>query len=173
MTVFEGITNYDRRMLLWCSKSRYYPSVIMGFRLLSRSGDGYIQILLPLLLLAFNNPQYNVFVKTLLLAFAIERGLYLLLKNTLKRPRPPEAIASFYSLVRASDQFSFPSGHTMAAFLLAGLCFFQFSYMAAPLYLWALLVGASRVVMGVHFPSDIVAGAFLGSAIAYAVTAAV
>ncbi|MCR8923253.1 phosphatase PAP2 family protein [Dasania sp. GY-MA-18] len=166
MTVFDGITHYDRRMLIWCSKSRYYPCLITGFRVISRSGDGYVQLLLPLLLLAFDYQAYSAFVQLMMMAFAIERLLYLLLKNALKRPRPPEAIPSFCSIVRASDQFSFPSGHTMAAFLLAGLCAMQFPYWALPLYGWALLVGVSRVIMGVHFPSDILAGATLGCSIA-------
>lgn len=73
---------------------------------------------------------------------------------------------SFEALIKPSDQFSFPSGHTMAAFLLATLVHLSFDASAVGVYLWAILVGCSRVVLGVHFPSDVVAGAVIGVLIA-------
>ena len=166
MTVIDGITYYDRRMLIWFSRSRYYPALISFFRLISKSGDGFTQVLLPVLLLLNSGGRHLAFIKTVAAVFCIERALYFVLKNTLKRPRPPEAIPFFSSLVKASDQFSFPSGHTMAAFVLASLFYFYFGAVAAILFVWASLVGISRVVMGVHFPTDIVAGAVLGVVIA-------
>lgn len=100
------------------------------------------------------------------MAFAFERPLYWLLKNTLKRRRPPEVVPCFSSVVIASDRFSFPSGHTMSAFLLAVLVYLQLGPVALPMMLWAGAVGASRVILGVHFPSDIIAGAGIGTAVA-------
>lgn len=165
MTALENIIQYDLRMLRWCNKSRLYPDFIAAVRVFSKTGDGYLQLLLPVLVYCYNPETATPFVLLALTAFSLERPLYFVLKNTLKRRRPPDIIPDFTSLVRPSDQFSFPSGHTMAAFVLAGICTAHFGVIAAPLYIWASLVAISRVILGVHFPSDLLAGALIGSSI--------
>ena len=165
MTTLNNIAQYDLRMLRWCGKSRLYPQFIRATRLLSKTGDGYLQLLSPLIVYIIEPQLAKPFIILLLTAFAIERPLYFLLKNTLKRRRPPDIIPDFTSIVNPSDEFSFPSGHTMAAFVLAGVCVTIFGAIASPLYLWACLVAISRVILGVHFPSDLVAGAIIGTVI--------
>lgn len=165
MRVLNDIYRYDRRMLLWCGKSHYYPQLIRLVRVMSRSGDGYMQLLLPLVILVLNPLIGKAFLPVVATAFAIERPLYYVLKNTLRRRRPAQVVPSFNSVIHASDEFSFPSGHTMAAFVLAGVAALTFGLAAAPLYFWAVAVGISRVILGVHFPSDVLAGASLGSVI--------
>lgn len=126
-----------------------------------------MQLLLPLLLLMYEPNSGLTFFILVLSAFAIELPIYFVLKNTLKRRRPPEVVPHFFSLVTPSDKFSFPSGHTMAAFLLAGLATQYFGSDAYALYVWATAVGSSRVILGVHFPTDIFAGACLGTLLSY------
>ncbi|WP_448548598.1 phosphatase PAP2 family protein [Thalassotalea fusca] len=167
MAMLDDIYQYDLRLLLWCRKSRYYPPFIALIRTISKSGDGYMQLLVPLCCLFIAPELGQPFFVLALLAFSVERPIYFILKNWLKRRRPPEVVPDFTSIVIASDKFSFPSGHTMAAFCLAGLSVMFFGAAAAPLYLWALLVAISRVILGVHFPTDTVAGAVLGTLIAY------
>lgn len=166
MKVLGDISQYDQRMLLWCGKSRYFPQFIRAVRAVSRSGDGYLQLLLPPVMLVIDPLRGKVFLLMATVAFAIERLLYYVLKNVFKRRRPPQVVPSFNSIIHASDEFSFPSGHTMAAFVLAGCAGLSFGLAAAPLYVWATAVGISRVILGVHFPTDILAGASLGTAIA-------
>lgn len=165
------VKQLDLRVLRWLGKAPH-PTMQLTARLISRTGDGYLQLLLPLLLasLAFSVglPATGIgILKLFLIAFAVERCLYFLLKNTLKRKRPADAHPSLSSAIQASDQFSFPSGHTMAAFTLASLCIFVSASLAYPLLLWATAVGISRVVLGVHYPTDIAAGASLGWLIAW------
>ena len=171
MRVLNSLLQYDLRMLLWCRNSSVFPQLVVAARAISRTGDGYMQLALPVLLLVISPRSGWAFFQLVLYAFAIERCLYVVLKHSLRRQRPPQVVPDFQSIVEASDKFSFPSGHTMAAYLLAGLAFMTFGLVAAPLYLWAFAVGVSRVVLGVHFPSDIVAGACIGSTIALLVTA--
>jgi len=154
-------------MMLWCSQSRNYNLLIQLAKQISRSGDGLLQIVLPAGLVALNADDSLLFLKMVVAGFLIERPLYWLLKNSLKRRRPPEAIPSFQSVITASDKFSFPSGRTAAAFLLATLALLVYGSSAWILLPWAICVGASRVVLGVHFPGDILAGATLGTAIGF------
>ncbi|WP_448553890.1 phosphatase PAP2 family protein [Thalassotalea montiporae] len=163
MTVLNDMYQYDLRILRWCVKSRYHQKFISCVRAVSRTGDGYMQVLLPVFI-AIGSQSLNFFLLALF-AFAIERPIYFILKNILKRRRPPDIVPNFSCLVQPSDKFSFPSGHTMAAFLLAGLVVSELGLIALPIYFWASAVGASRVILGVHFPSDILAGATLGSVI--------
>ena len=111
-----------------------------------------------------DNTQGLQLVIAVATALAIERPVYLAMKNGFKRRRPPEVIPGFTGFIEASDRFSFPSGHTSAAFLFATLyCSLVTVAMAPLVYTWAILVGLSRVFLGVHFPTDIVIGAMLGT----------
>jgi undecaprenyl-diphosphatase len=158
MKILESLYQCDTRMLLWCSNTSHRKLVVALARKISRSGDGYLQVLLPSLMLLVDGARGQQFFITVALGFAIQLPIYWLLKNSLKRRRPPEVIPAFESVISASDTFSFPSGHSGAAFLLANLCALFYGLMAWPLYVWASFVGLSRVILGVHFPTDILAG---------------
>lgn len=166
----QGINRCDLQMLLWFVRRRHRQLWIAFARALSRSGDGLLQVLLPSLLLALDRRAGMALFAATAVGFAVERPLYWILKNSCQRRRPPEAIPSFNSVIVASDRFSFPSGHTCGAFLLAAVVTQHYPALALPMYLWASGVGLSRVVLGVHFPTDILAGALLGSAIAWLVS---
>jgi undecaprenyl-diphosphatase len=131
-------------------------------RAISRSGDGYLHLLVPLFLWVPGSAAIGPFAVLLTLALAVERALYWLLKKSLKRRRPQNAVPGFRSLIVASDEFSFPSGHPSAAFLLAPTLFIVYGGPVLAMYICAGTVGLSRVLLGVHFPGDILAGAVIG-----------
>lgn len=167
--LLDTLCQRDLQLLAWFVRAPHRQLWVTGARAFSRSGDGTLQLLLPLLMWIVDGERGLLFASMTLFAFTIERPLYWVLKNTCRRRRPPEAIPDFQSVIHAADRFSFPSGHTTAAFLLATLCALCYGPMAAPLYAWAACVGLSRVVLGVHFPSDILAGALLGCGIGWLV----
>lgn len=134
-------------------------------RALSRSADGYLYILVPLLLYILEVDKVGVFSGLLLASLLFERMLYWLLKNGLKRRRPQEFMPGFHSLVVAADRFSFPSGHTSAAFLLATALVIVYQGPMFSIYLWATTIGLSRIILGVHYPGDTLAGAIMGSTV--------
>ena len=161
MKLLYSIHKYDVFMFTWLINARIYSALTKVSRYLSKTGDGQLYVLIAGYLYWFEGPE-GLCLKAILLAFLIERPVYYVLKNSLKRNRPEAALKNFHSIITPSDQFSFPSGHTSAAFMMATLLGYYFPQLIIPLYCWATLVGLSRVVLGVHFPTDILVGILLG-----------
>jgi undecaprenyl-diphosphatase len=166
MEILGTLQKFEMRLFARVFRQTERRMVIPLARALSHSGDGYLHALVPLLLWYLDPRGFSVMLPLLSVALAVERSLYWLVKNGLRRPRPQEAVPGFRSLIQASDQFSFPSGHSSGAFLLATCLSIVYGPVALSLFLWAALVALSRVLLGVHFPGDILAGALMGSGLA-------
>lgn len=90
-------------------------------------------------------------------------GLFVqLLKLGVNRHRPLEHIAGLRVVWEMAIWRSFPSGHTATAFALAGYLSFKIKKYHAVLWTLAALIGISRVYIGVHYPTDVFAGAVIG-----------
>ena len=92
-----------------------------------------------------------------------------LMKVIIQRKRPYDKYPDYIVARAHESSYSFPSGHTMGAFGLATSLTLNYRkwYITAPAYLWATAVGYSRMQLGVHYPTDVFAGAILGSACAW------
>lgn len=90
------------------------------------------------------------------------------LKETIKRDRPFTSYPEIEKLSSAGG-YSMPSGHTSIAFATATSLSMAYPkwYVIAPSFVWASAVGYSRMHLGVHYPTDVVAGALIGSGSAY------
>lgn len=161
MKLIYSVHKYDVFMFTRLINAGIYRYCVKTSRYVSRTADGYLYLLLVLFLFATEGWK-STFLQALLLAFLIERPTYFVLKNSFKRNRPQVALQDFHSLVTPSDQFSFPSGHTSAAFMVATVTGYFIPVLLVPLLIWSALVGFARVVLGVHFPTDTLVGMVLG-----------
>jgi undecaprenyl-diphosphatase len=132
------------------------------FYWISRSADGYLYIMYGLSLLITFGTFGRVLLLAMLAAFAANLIVYYLVKNLIKRERPFRAIENLSNLIVPPDKYSFPSGHTAGAFIIAQIMSFQFPSLEGPLFIWAALVGISRIFLRVHYPTDVIAGTVLG-----------
>lgn len=163
--MFRAITLnfYQLDILLFKQIYRLNGKRIMDgvFYYLTRSGDGYYYGLVAILLLVFDIQIGKQAILMMFASFALELPAHSIAKKTVKRMRPFEKLG-IVSLVAPPDKYSFPSGHTAAAFVMANILSVFFPASFYLFFLWASAVGVSRIYLGVHYPSDIAAGAVLG-----------
>ena len=162
----DNVYSFDARLsrkIAFYTGKRFMDSLM---RNASRSGDGHLYALFAAALLAADSGIGARLIAAGALAFAIELLIQKAVKHLVKRERPGAMVRGVRFLVDPPDRFSFPSGHTAGAFLMATVIASQYPLWAAPLYLWAAMVGFSRVYNGVHYPTDVLTGCALGLATA-------
>ncbi|MFP4129248.1 MAG: phosphatase PAP2 family protein [Halorhodospira sp.] len=132
----------------------------------SRAGDGVLWYALMAGLLLVQGLPATTAVVRMAVTGAVASLLYMAIKRRMQRPRPCEADPRLRSAAPALDKYSFPSGHTLHAVSFSILAIAPYPGLAPWLLPVAALIAASRVVLGLHYPSDVVAGGALGCLLA-------
>lgn len=166
LQALQRLAEFDARLFLGVNRLHRHLPLEKLVRGISFTGDGHFYVAMAILLPLCYPDEGTQFLLAGLLSFLIELPLYWVLKRSCKRRRPFHVVQALAPLLQPSDEFSFPSGHTTAAFMMAMLVGVFFPAALLPMILWASLVGLSRVMLRVHFISDVLAGIGLGSAIA-------
>jgi undecaprenyl-diphosphatase len=136
------------------------------FAAVSRLGDGVFWYTLVLLLpLIYGQAAVLPAVRMAVVGFT-GVALYKYLKSRLVRERPYISLAGIVQGTKVLDRYSFPSGHTLHAVSFSVLIVVSFPELAWLVVPFAALVAASRVVLGLHYPSDVLAGGLIGAALA-------
>jgi len=142
----------------WCARA----GVLRYFAAVSRLGDGvfwYALMLGMIFLGGARGPQAAGHMAATGLASLL---LYKLLKRWTRRPRPFASDVRIKAWVAPLDEFSFPSGHTLHAVAFTLIALAYYPTLAWPLIPFAASVAASRVVLGLHYPSDVLAATGIG-----------
>jgi undecaprenyl-diphosphatase len=133
----------------------------------TRGGDGWLWYAIGLVLLLFGGPLRFWAVASAALAAGSGITLFLRLKKATGRKRPCVYATHCWATLLPPDQFSFPSGHTITAFAVSVSLGQFYPELAYGLFFCAISIAASRVLLGMHFLSDVLAGSVIGAALAF------
>ncbi|MBZ5724453.1 MAG: phosphatase PAP2 family protein [Acidobacteriia bacterium] len=133
----------------------------------TRAGDGWLWYAMGLVILLFGGEQRVAATGAAALAAGLGIAIFLRLKKAAGRRRPCAFQPHCWATLLPPDQFSFPSGHTITAFAVAVALSLFYPELALGMLFCALSVAASRILLGLHFLSDVVAGAAIGAGLAY------
>ncbi|WP_031500280.1 phosphatase PAP2 family protein [Bryobacter aggregatus] len=129
----------------------------------TRGGDGWLWYAVGLFILAFGGEERFVAVGSSTLAALAGVVFFLWAKRFTGRRRPCALEPHCWSTLLPPDQFSFPSGHTITAFAIITPLLAFYPELSLELGFCAVSIAASRILLGMHFLSDVVAGAAIGT----------
>lgn len=165
--MLQDLMTIDQNVLIWIQdtfRNQILTPIVIFITSLGDAGSIWIMISLGLLL---HKKTRSVGIMSLLalgLSFIINN---VILKNVVARTRPYEVIEGLQSLIGVQNDYSFPSGHTGSSFASAIIlyCGLPKKY-GIPAVILAVLIGCSRLYVGVHYPTDVLGGALIGTCIA-------
>ncbi len=167
-TLVRRMGEYDAHLCLLFNRAVHRPWVNRFFAVVSRLGNGVFWYLLMGAMVLLGGREGLIAALHMLAVGLVGLAIYKALKDSLVRPRPFAVVQQIRLGTPPLDLYSFPSGHTLHAvgFTLVALQYYPgLAWLLVP---FTLLVAASRVVLGLHYPSDVVAGAAIGMMLALA-----
>ena len=142
------------------------PLLNLAMPFVSRLGGGELYFVLGILLLFSRKKEIKTLGIILLAGLAVSFYITAFLKILIARPRPYVSLTNVILLGPAEKSYSFPSSHAVSAFIIASILSSHFKKYAL-FYALAAVIAFSRVYMGVHYPSDVIGGAVLGTLTGY------
>jgi undecaprenyl-diphosphatase len=160
------ISHWDQTLCVQLNRAGHVTWVRSGFLLVSRLGDGVFWYALMLTLPVWYGPHAWLAVLHMTSVGLVCTFSYKWLKAKTSRPRPFAHNPLILPCAAALDEFSFPSGHTLHAVAFSIVVLSYYPQLGTLVLPFTLLVALSRPVLGLHYPSDVLAGALLGASIA-------
>ena len=153
----------------WCLRANRVCArngALRYFAAVSRLGDGVFWYVLMAVLVIVDGLHGLAASAHMAATGVVALTLYKMLKRWTRRPRPFAADGRIQAWVAPLDEFSFPSGHTLHAVSFSLVAIGHYPLLAGVLLPFTLCVAASRVVLGLHYPSDVLAATGIGAALA-------
>jgi undecaprenyl-diphosphatase len=158
----------EYRLCRGANRAASWQALRALFQVASRLGDGPFWYALMVSLPVAYGARALRPVLVMAITGGVALALYKLLKRALLRERPFIRHAGIQLAMPPLDRYSFPSGHTLHAVCFSWQAIAHFPALAWLLVPVSTLIAASRVVLGLHYPSDVLAGAALGAGLASA-----
>ncbi|MUG31824.1 phosphatase PAP2 family protein [Psychrobacter sanguinis] len=156
------LISWDTTVCIHINRYSTNYAVAIVFKSISRLGDGWFWYAMMLAALVVYGQQAFLPIITTLLISLIGLAIYKVLKIKTVRPRPYQVHQVIVLGERPLDVFSFPSGHTLQAVLFSATLGSYFPQLLPVMMLFALLVALSRMVLGLHYPTDVLIGGAIG-----------
>lgn len=159
----DAVFQFDRGILLWVQdnlRSGALTPVMTVITHLADKGAFWIALTLVLLVVRKTRRLGTRCALAMMIGLIITN---LIVKNWVARVRPYELIENLKLLVGRADDFSFPSGHTTNSFSCAWVLFKKAPRKwGVPALVLAILISLSRIYVGIHYPTDVLAGVVIG-----------
>lgn len=167
MTSPQAMLNYiaarDQRLMRRVNRWQPPRWIRLWMICATRGGDGWLWYAMGLVILIFGGENRFLAVGSAALAAGVGILAFLRLKRLTGRKRPCAIEPSCWARLLPPDQFSFPSGHTITAFAVTMPMMHFYPDLTAGLLFCACSIALSRVMLGLHFLSDVLAGAAIGT----------
>lgn len=160
---WKALQAFDPRLCRTASRWAAYRGVHLFFGVISRLGDGWFWYGLMVVFATLGGTRGILAALQMLVTGFVAWLMYRTLKLHTRRPRPFRAHPDVIARAAALDEFSFPSGHTLHAVSFTIVAVGWFPALALPLIVFTALVAMSRVTLGLHYPSDVLAAVLIGS----------
>lgn len=163
------ILDLDLKGCLYLNHLSHSQRVALFFKTISRLGDGSFWYAMLLCVWLMQGWGYSLQILYLMLAGSVGTLIYKFLKHKTTRPRPYQVHQVIVLGERALDHFSFPSGHTLHAVMVTMTLGYIQPILLGIMLPFTVLVALSRMVLGLHYPSDVIVGALIGGVVATAI----
>ena len=160
------ILDLDLRGCLYFNNLSHTQSIALVFKIISRLGDGIFWFAMVAIMWLLQGPQYTIQVLYIVTFSSIGTLIYKILKTKTVRPRPYQVHQVIRIGERPLDHFSFPSGHTLHAVMAMILIGYVQPLLLFIMLPFTVLVALSRMVLGLHYPTDVLVGAVIGATVA-------
>ncbi len=154
----------ERALSLWMHRAAARRWVVQWLTLVSRMGDGWVWYA-AIVALPWASPGGRGSTCAIRMAAVgvVNVVIYKIVKRWIARPRPFRTCPGIRRCERPLDEYSFPSGHTLHSVAFSLILTAYYPRMAMLVWPFTLLVAASRVILGLHYPSDVICGAVIGA----------
>lgn len=152
----------ERSVALWMHGATTRAWVVRLMGIVSRIGDGWIWYAVIAGAWIAGGAEGNSAAVRMFCVAAVNLAIYRIVKRWIARQRPCRACPGIREVTRPLDEFSFPSGHTLHSVAFSVIMSAYYPATAWIVWPFTVLVAVSRVVLGLHYPSDVVVGALIG-----------
>lgn len=169
--MFDLIQGWDESVLLWIQENARSDVLTVIMKAVSTFGSYGIGLIVVAVIFVFFKKTRRTGLTAGLAMGLGAVAVNVIIKPLVLRPRPYITMDDLEPLMKEmKDPHSFPSGHTQAAFALAvSMCLVLRKKLVSVLALaFAVVMGFSRLYVGAHYPSDVLAGALIGTGVAFA-----
>ena len=161
----------DLKGCLYLNQFSHTQNIALFFKVISKLGDGIFWYLMLFTVWVLQGIQYSLQMLYLVSGCCVGTAIYKILKRKTVRPRPYQVHQVIRLGERPLDHFSFPSGHTLHAVMVTTLLGYIQPVLLLLMLPFTMLVAVSRMVLGLHYPTDVAVGALIGGGVAFVIIA--